>query len=317
MKQTHCLVLGAGYMTEEYLKILNFKQIETVVLSRGQRNINKIKEKFKVTAFAGGMELFNFDSYIFTHAIVAVSVQDLYSVTCTLIKKGIKNILVEKPACLNTDELENLIHLSNEFNVNIFIAYNRRFYSSVTSLKEKLIDEGGIQMVNFEFTEWIHTIDQNKFPIEVLNKFFLANSTHVVDTVFYLIGNPKTLSSLVMGNKISWHPSGSLFIGFGTSTNGIPFSYSSNWTSAGRWSIEVLTSENRYYLKPMENLSVQKNGSIDILPVIISSEIDKDFKPGLNNMIDEFFSDVCENLCTLEQHKNNFTFYEIIAGYKI
>lgn len=317
MKQIHCLVLGAGYMTEEYLKILNFKQIETVVLSRGQRNINKIKDKFKVTAFAGGLELFNFDSYIFTHAIVAVSVQDLYSVTCTLIKKGIKNILVEKPACLNTDELENLIYLSNEFNVNIFIAYNRRFYNSVTTLKEKIFDEGGIQLVNFEFTEWIHTIDQNKFPIEVLNKFFLANSTHVVDTVFDLIGNPKTLSSLVMGNKISWHPSGSLFIGFGISTNGIPFSYSSNWTSAGRWSIEVLTSENRYYLKPMENLSVQKNGSIDILPVIISNEIDKGFKPGLNNMIDEFFSAYCENLCTLEQHKNNFTFYERIAGYKI
>lgn len=316
MKPSSCLILGAGYMTEEYLKILNFKEIQTIVLGRGIQNVNKIKEKFKVNAFSGGTDLFNFELYNFSHAIVAVSVQNLYSATTTLIRKGIKKILVEKPACLTIEELEDLIKLCNEFNANVYIAYNRRFYNSVKVLKNKIIEEGGVELVNFEFTEWVHTIDQNKFPLEVLNKFFLANSTHVVDTVFDLIGNPSWLTNLVTGNKISWHPSGSLFIGFGISVKGIPFSYSSNWSSAGRWAIEIITKENRYYLKPMEELFVQKNGSIDILPIKIPTELDNEFKPGLNNMIDEFFSASCDNLCTLVQQKNNFSFYEKMAGYK-
>ena len=315
MNKIRCLILGAGYMTEEYLKVLKSKEIDTKVLGRGIQNTNKISNKFNVDAFPGGINSFNFEKYEITHAIVAVSVQNLHSVTCALIKKGIKKILVEKPACLDRSELEEIIQLANEYKTKIYIAYNRRFYNSIQILKEKIIEDKGIELVNFEFTEWIHTIDQNKFPLKVLNKFFLANSTHVVDTVFNLIGSPDILTNMVIGNEINWHPSGSIFIGFGTSIKRIPFSYSTNWSSAGRWSIEVITKSNRYYLKPMEKLFVQKSGSIEILPIELSDEVDIAFKPGLFKMIDAFFSDSCENLCSLEEHNNNFPFYERIAGY--
>ena len=76
-----------------------------------------------------------------------------------------------------------------------------------------------------------------------------------------LIGFPKELSASQSG-ELDWHPSGSIFVGSGISEKNIPFSYNANWDSAGRWWVEFLTKENRYIMKPMEQLFVQKRGSI-------------------------------------------------------
>ena len=316
MSRINCLIVGAGYMSQEYLKVLKSKQVETVVVGRGIKNVNNILEKFNIEAYSGGIEKFIFNK-IYTHAIVAVSVDDLFTTTCILIKKGVKKILVEKPACLELNELKIILKLCNEYNAEIFIAYNRRFYSSIETLKNKIIAENGIQLINFEFTEWAHLIDQKKFSKAVLNKFFIANSTHVVDTVFHLIGRPSLLNSLIFGDSVSWHPSGSIFLGSGVSINNIPFTYSSNWGSAGRWSIEVFTNQNRYYLKPMEKLFVQKKGTLDLSSVDINDKIDVEFKPGLYFMVEDFFNITSKTLCKIDEHYANFGFYEKIAGYTL
>ena len=58
--------------------------------------------------------------------------------------------------------------------------------------------DGGIISVHFEFTEWIHTINPEDYDDESLNKWIIANSSHVIDTVFYLIGNPKIINSKIL-----------------------------------------------------------------------------------------------------------------------
>ncbi|MDC3200256.1 transposase [Porticoccaceae bacterium] len=42
-------------------------------------------------------------------------------------------------------------------------------------------------------------------------------------------------------------------------------SYKGYWEAPGRWSLEFITNENRYFLRPMEKLSCQKKGSLDIV----------------------------------------------------
>ena len=314
MNKINCIVVGAGYMTDEYLKVLKFKNIHTCVVGRSKENASKIQKKYNIETYYGGIEAFQF-KIEYSHAIVAASIQNLFLVTCILIKSGVKNILVEKPACLTKNELKTMHDLSVTYNTNVFIAYNRRFYSSIDTLKKYIIEEGGIENINFEFTEWVNTIDQNKFTPEVLRNFFLANSTHVVDTVFHLAGHPSSITSIVSGNSVSWHPTGSIFNGCGISVNNIPFTYSSNWGSAGRWSIEVLTKENRYYLKPMEKLYRQSKGSIELCQVQFEDQLDQEFKPGIFKMVEQFLNDSKQNLCTLNEHFVNFAYYEKIAGY--
>jgi predicted dehydrogenase len=316
MKKYNCLLIGAGYMANEYANVLDFLSINYFVISRSKENLEKLMHKHNIDGFPCDVTMINnFVTEMPSYAIIAVSVDQLYNVAVLSIKLGIKNILLEKPAGLSINEILELNSLSQKYGCNLYIAYNRRFYSSVQLLKEILKNDGGIISLNFEFTEWVHTIDTNKFSELVLSKFLLANSTHVIDLVFHLIGSPEVLHTYVGGSGVSWHPAGSIFMGTGVSNFNIPFSYSSNWGSAGRWSVEILTSKARYYLKPLEELQKQNIGSIKLETILLEKNDDLNYKPGILNMINSFLKDDNTNLCSIKQHLHNFPFYEKIAGY--
>ena len=313
-----CLLVGAGYMSSEYIKVLKNFPIKLKVIGRGENNISILKKQYELDAFSGGLEnyLIQNSSYIPDFGIIAVSINDLYSNTILLIKHGVKNILIEKPLVLNWDELLALEQLAIFYKTSIYIAYNRRFYCSVENLKELIKQDGGVSSIHFEFTEWIDVINKVGFTKEVLNKFFIANSTHVVDTVFHLIGKPENINTYVSGSSVDWHKSGSIFMGFGESEKKIPFSYTSNWGSPGRWAIEVLTKKNRFYLKPMEQLFVQVHGSVLINEIEIDRKKDIDFKPGIYHMVHTFlYNSNKSDLCNISDLKSFFPFYEKIAGY--
>lgn len=312
------LIVGSGYMALEYAKVLQSQEIEFEVIGNRIEKINVFKQSYpNVKCYEGGYQLYLQNNKPFENVIIASSVQTGYEAAKAFIEKGVKNILTEKPAGLTQAEINDLQFLSSQNNVRLLIAYNRRFYQSLKFAKEIIEKDGGITSAHFEFTEWIHTIDQNKFPPEVLCKFLIANSSHVIDTVFHLIGRPKDLNSIISGNAVEWHPSGSIFCGSGTSINDIPFTYHSNWGAPGRWAIEILTSLHRIYFKPMERLSIQDIGSVKIEEVNESYDIDNKFKPGLYLQTEAFLKGKCSDLtCTIKEHKDNFKFFEIIAGYK-
>ena len=315
------LVVGSGYMALEYIKVLSTMGINIEVVGRGEKNLAILKNKYQnIVTHSGGIERFIENNKIekFTNVLNLVNVEGLYQTTLMLIKKGAKNILIEKPGALTIDELKNLKNESINRNCKILIAYNRRFYDSVNSLVEQTKLDGGIKNVHFEFTEWVHTIDINQYPKKVLEKWVFGNSSHVLDTVFHLIGIPLKMESYVYGkDMIEWHPSGSIFVGSGVSDNKIPFTYNSNWNSAGRWSIEVNTMMRKFYLCPMEKLKFQNKGEIHIKEFIqneVVSERDE-YKHGIYNMINAYFMECFEKFVTLEEQIKRFEIYAKISGY--
>jgi predicted dehydrogenase len=303
------LLVGSGFMAKEYLLVLSAMKKKVIVVGRGNEKIELLEQEFpEFTFYSGGL-----DKYLKVHltvpdfAINASSISQLGITTKQLILAGVKSILVEKPGDLLLKGLKEIEDLTQESNTQVFIAYNRRFYSSVQKLKEEVFIDGGIQSVHFEFTEWVHIIDRNKFDLEVLNKWIVSNSSHVIDTVFFLIGNPKNMQNIVMGQGlIPWHKSGSVFIGMGVSDQNIPFSYHSNWCSAGRWSIEISTSKRRFYLKPMEKLAQQILGSVSVEDIKLDDTLDSNYKPGLFIQVQDFLCGKKERLCTIEGQRKNY-----------
>ena len=91
---------------------------------------------------------------------------------------------MEKPGALYLSELESLHELSANKNAKVFIAYNRRLYSSVFKLRKSVESDGGITSAVFEFTEWSHKIRLLKKAPGVKERLLLVNSTHVIDLVF-------------------------------------------------------------------------------------------------------------------------------------
>ncbi|MHA8057420.1 Gfo/Idh/MocA family oxidoreductase [Aquirufa nivalisilvae] len=314
------LLVGSGFMAKEYLLVLRALNKIVIVVGRGKENIELLQQEFpEFTFHYGGLEKYLKEQVnVPEFAINASSINQLAITTKQLMLAGVKSILLEKPGDLNLKGLVEIEQLSQKLNIQVYIAYNRRFYSSIQKLKDEVLLDGGIQSAHFEFTEWAHTIDQNKFDSAVLNKWIISNSSHVIDTVFYLIGKPQSLQSLIKGQGlIPWHASGSVFIGMGISTQNIPFSYHANWGSAGRWSIEISTLQRRFYLKPMEKLSAQKLGAVSIEEIQLDNTLDLNFKPGLFVQVDKFLKGQNEGLCTIEEQKMDYQdIYMKIGAYE-
>lgn len=310
------LLIGAGVMAQDYIKVLKDLGKEITIIGRGEESAKECEKNTNCKVVTGGLEKFlSSTEEIYLQAIVAVGVEKLFEATKQLVEFGVKNILVEKPGALYNWQFKELNDLSKEKNVNVIIAYNRRFYASVLKAQDIIEKDGGVTSFNFEFTEWAHKIEPLEKGEGVKEKWFLANSTHVVDLAFYLGGKPKEISIYSKG-RVSWHPSSSNFSGSGISETGALFNYQANWESAGRWSVEVLTKEHRLIFCPMEKLLVQKRGSIvQELDENIDYAIDEKYKPGLFLQTKSFLDNDFSRMCTISEQKDILTVYNKIAKY--
>ena len=303
-------LIGPGNIGYDYAKVLISQKINFRVIGRSS------KSEWLVPVYEFGLTNFIKENKnnIPKYAIVAVDESELFNITKELIEFGVKNILIEKPAGINIEQVEYLESFSHDNDCKLFVAYNRRFYQSVKRCKKIIDNESGPINVNFTFTEWTHLIDYESYTKKELEHFFLGNSSHVPDTVFYLCGQPSELQAYVSG-ALRWHPSACSFSGAGLTNQGISFSYNANWESAGRWGIEVNMPNKKLILRPLEKLQVQHLGSNDIEQVPLENEeIDLKFKPGLFEEVKSFLGEQ-QDLCTIKQQAQNFKWYYKIANY--
>lgn len=315
MSTNEVWLVGAGEMSKAYAKVLNALKVNYKVIGRGHVSALSFEQSFGVEVEQGGLQ-----SYICkektkkpSHAIVATNVEELYSSVVALLKHGVKNILVEKPGALEQQEFEDLSIWANKQDANVVIAYNRRCYASVIKAQEIIQQDGGVESFSFEFTEWAHKIAPLKKSVRVKEKWFLANSTHVVDLAFYLGGFPKEISTYTAGG-LDWHPTSSVFSGAGISEMGALFSYKANWNSAGRWGVVVETPKHRIILSPLEKLQLQKKGSIETTDVDIDDVLDKIYKPGLYLQTKRFLLDQLSTFPLVDEQSRMSKIYFKISG---
>lgn len=213
------------------------------------------------------------------HAVVAVSVDALAPVTMALIAGGVGKILVEKPGGVGAAELARLDAAAEASGAEVYIAYNRRFFASVRAARTRLLEAGGATSLRFDFTELAWKVATLKTPAAVKAAWLYANSTHVIDTAFFLTSEPERLRTEIAGG-LSWHPVASRFSGSGRTDQGCLFSYVADWESPGRWSVDVRSHKERLLLEPMESLQVQAAGGFSWESVPLDN-LDGGLKPGI------------------------------------
>ncbi|MDA8891488.1 Gfo/Idh/MocA family oxidoreductase [Planktomarina temperata] len=308
-------IIGSGYMATEYSKVLTSLNLDYTVLGNGERSCEKFKVttgKISLTYGIEKIKSFNNNDAL----IVAVPAIKLCSVTRSLLRKGAKKILLEKPGALSSNDLFLLKEAAEEADAKILVGYNRRFYSSVIQALKIIKEDGGIISCSFDFTEWSdEIISLGKNQLE-LDTWVIANSSHVIDLAFYLIGSPRSLSSNTTG-CLDWHACASTFAGSGISENGILFNYQANWDSAGRWALELHTKLRKLIFRPLEELKMITRGSLE--ETIVESnfvDLDKSFKPGLYRQTKAFLDSDFKILKSIDQQVSFLEICEKIAGYK-
>lgn len=293
-------IIGAGTIAQEYAKVLQALNKQYQIIGRGEEKARQVEEALGCKVITGGLDSFLSSNPVLPEAaIVATNLGSLAPNTMTLVKFGVKRILCEKPGFLFPEECEQVAKVANNNNAEVFLAYNRRFFASVLEAERIIAEDGGLKSFNFEFTEWGHVIAKYNKPQDELSNWFYANSTHVVDLAFFLGGTPVEMINYSK-DEADWHKPIN-FAGAGRTDKDVLFNYQANWDAPGRWAVELLTSQHRIYLKPMEQLQLQDKGSVKVYPVEIDDYLDKVFKPGFYLETKAFLEGDYKRLCSIQQ----------------
>lgn len=309
------LIIGAGYIASQYaIALSNMKIKDVTILGKTKENLQKFKEFPNFEIIDGGYERNLSKIKKKDLVIIATPIEELTNTAKKVIENGYSRILIEKPGSVFKNDLLELKKIIKKEKVGI--AYNRFFYPSFHKLLSLVQSEGGITSCKFDFTEWLHTIEIEKYNTKICNRWGISNSLHVISMVLGLIGMPKKITTSQMGS-LEWHPTGSIFVGNGISENNIPFSYHANWGGGGRWGIEVITKENIYRLIPLEKLFVSKKGSIKWEEVNLQNPF-LDVKEGIAEEIATMLNDELDKKVGMISLTDAIEFNEIaeeIFGY--
>jgi predicted dehydrogenase len=275
-------VVGYGYMGKEYVKALRALGVgEIRVYSRSAEPLVELRDVDGVETIAGGIEKMECPAKNGELGIITTPSALLVSATRKLATLGFERLLIEKPVSLLAGEIRQLANEMEQRGVESFCAFNRTAFPSCYEVGARVEREGGITSCNYEFTEMIKPDWSERFPEEELTRWGIANSAHVISMAHGLIGLPENWQSFRSGAKpVSWHSSGSVFVGAGISERNIPFSYHADWGSTGRWAVEIHTRESSYRLCPLETVQCRTEslGDWGEIPLVIYSS---GIKPGI------------------------------------
>ena len=293
------MLIGCGYMAFEYSKVLNELRVPYSIFVRNinSNNLKKYEFREKIICLSKLNKL-NLESY--THAIIATSVNSLKNNTIEIAKK-IKFILVEKPLVLSVKELNILCKKTK--NSQIFIAFNRRFYSNVILLK-KVLKTKKIIHSELEFNERVSIVKNTLHEKKILNNWVQANASHVIDLYFYItnfeIKNFKIYKKFIPGTPIQKS------IWFIKEKNKNNFIHA-NWSKDGSWKLKFYTKDGYIYLlDPLETLIINEDKNIKVNSIKHSK-----LKYGLKEQVLSFLNNK-KNLLKVSEYKPLMQFLEKI-----
>ena len=310
-------VVGYGNMGKQYVRALRQLGVRNITVCSKFTELNELPLEVGVRTVTGGYAQLAEKPVSGELAIIAIPIEDLCSASSHLLSLGYQKLLVEKPVSLLASEIGALAALVEANGIDAAVAYNRVAYPAFHEVLARVHDEGGITSCTYTFTEFIHRIGPDHFTMDELRRWGIANSLHVMSMAHGLIGLPRTWSSYRNG-AVSWHPSGSVFVGAGTSDEGIPFSYHADWGSTGRWSVEVHTKGASYRLCPLEKAfrKVSATGDWEELPI---EAVDPDTKVGFVEQVAAMLSDPSARIIELPTLNETFRltrFAEELFGYE-
>jgi predicted dehydrogenase len=308
------LLVGTGPMARAYVDVLKGLGSRFQVVGRDHGRARNFTAETGVQAVGGGLAAWIQANPAPHRAIVATGVEALEETASLLIESGSRAILLEKPGAVDGAGIRRLARHAEAAKASVWVGFNRRYYASVAAARDMVREDGGLSSAFFDFTELGYRIAPLEKAAGVKEHWFLANSLHVVDLAFHLVGAPKQMETRI-GGSLTWHKAAAQFAGSGVSKHGVCFSYRADWAAPGRWKVELFTSKHRLLLCPMESLQVQNLGSFDEYTVELDDALDKTYKPGLYRQVEAWLAEDSRIACTIGDLATMTGDYERIAGY--
>lgn len=170
-----------------------------------------------------------------------------------------KNIFVEKPICLNEEELNEIIALQQEVQKPVMIGFNRRFAPLVTTIKKRL-GEGAMSM--------IYRVNAGSIPkdtwvqdMEIGGGRIIGEACHFIDLLTYLNGSlPKRVSAMALPDPNGFNDTVNISIQFENGSTGIVAYYANGSKRLPKEYLEVYASGSTAILSDFKELKIYDKG---------------------------------------------------------
>jgi predicted dehydrogenase len=276
-------IIGAGYMAREHLKVYNdIPNTEIIgIYSRTKKKAIDLSLLYSIKFVADSIsELYSLSKADLV--IIAVTELEVRKV-CEEAFKFSWMLLIEKPIGLNLAEASYLCDLAKRNSLSVFVALNRRHYSSTRIALKELRENPEKRVVQIFDQEYPSIALQNGSSTLVTENWMYANSIHLID-YFNLFCRGELLS---VENICTWEQNKFSFVlsklKYSSGDIGV---YNAIWEGPSPWIVSINTKSVRVELKPLEQVSIQNFGErkSTVIPV---DDCDLKFKPGLRRQAEE------------------------------
>lgn len=269
--------IGSGYMAREHAKA--FAAIDGVALvgvyGRNFETAEKFAKDFCIKSFPSIEQLHGE-----TKAdLVVVAVDELSIIdVCEQAFQVPWTILLEKPPGYRPADARALLVKAQRLGRSCYVALNRRFMSSAQNAKGRLDNNPHQRLIVVHDQEDVAEAEKYGQPKDVLSHWMYANAIHLIDLLrFFGRGRVKSVTRLLPWKNSSEASLVVASIEFESGDIGL---YKGVWNAPSPWMAEIVTSTERFELRPLESLYRQARGqrSLEQIP---SEPVDTNFKPGL------------------------------------
>ena len=275
-KSCNIAIIGAGYTANEHIKA--FQDIPgtkiTGIYSRTFSRADALAREYEIPIVCQSIP----ELYEKTKAdLVVITVNELSmnSVSKACFKFPWTSLL-EKPAGYTCEDAEDILGSARAQNRKVYVALNRRFYSSTKAILNDLDSSDEKRFITIQDQEDQIAALAAGQPEEIVNYWMYANSIHLID-YFRQLGRGEITE---VTNIIPWDPKSPntvlAMIKFGSGDFGI---YQGIWNAPAPWIVSVYTNRKRWELRPIEKANFQNYGERKTIEVK-QHQWDQKFKPG-------------------------------------
>ena len=182
-------VAGTGRIARAHLDVLaSFEDVVIVGLAnRGRSDPTPLAREYAVESTFDNAERM-IDETQPDLVYVLVDVESVATVASQVLARGLP-CLIEKPAALEAERIEELARLAAAQNVPHLVAVNRRFHSVIDHALEAIRLHGPVHGLHVEVHEPIEAIrNQGRFATHIVDRWLAANSIHMIDLVRRCLG---------------------------------------------------------------------------------------------------------------------------------
>jgi len=279
ISETTCRVaiVGAGYMAREHIRALqDVPGVQIMgIHSRTRARVEEMAAQFSIPTVCNSVS----ELYDITQAhLLIVTVPELaMNVVSRACFEYPWTVLLEKPAGYNLADAEEIELAARAKNRRVFVALNRRHYSSTQTVLNDLKELPGQRFIRVQDQEDQIRALQAGQPKTVVDNWMYANSIHLID-YFLMLGRGEICA---VEPIIPWNPDEPRFVvakvSFDSGDVGL---YEGIWSGPGPWAISINTRDKRWEMRPLEQAAFQIAGQRK-LEAVESHPWDTQFKPGL------------------------------------